>query len=279
MANTAKARGLGAELRELRKGAGLTVRGLEERLSFSRSTISRIERGDRVPSAEDLGAMLAIYNVTGKRRKELLQMAKDADQPNWTEIGDPGVPRQLAALLEFEREATRISMVSLNRVPGLLQTRAYARAVLETGGVDPENIENLVDVRMRRQEILRRPDPVDLLVFLDEAVLRRPVGGPEVMAAQLKQILSAMERENVLVQVLPFALGGHIGQDGSHVIYEFEKADPIVHLEHRRSSQFLDETADTKSFCELVDILRPKALSTSLSANLIRNYVDNVEGQ
>ncbi|MDA3627759.1 helix-turn-helix transcriptional regulator [Saccharopolyspora sp. WRP15-2] len=279
MAITAKARGLGAELRELRKEAGLTVRALEERLSFSRSTISRIERGDKVPSAEDLGAMLAIYNVTGKRRRELIQLAKDADRPNWTEIGDNGIPRQLAALLEFEREATRISMVALNRVPGLLQTRAYARAVLESGGVSSAQIETLVNVRMRRQEILRRADPVDLLVILDEAVLRRPVGGPPAMAEQLKQILAAVKADNILVQVLPFALGGHIGQDGSHVIYEFEKADPIVHLEHRRSSQFLDEVADTKDFCEITDTLRTKALSPSGSADLIAAYVDDLEEQ
>ncbi|MGW5645543.1 helix-turn-helix domain-containing protein [Saccharopolyspora sp. NPDC003752] len=277
MANTAKARGLGAELRELRKEAGLTVRGLEERLSFSRSTISRIERGDKVPSAEDLGAMLAIYNVTGKRRKELVQMAKDADEPNWTEIGDPGIPRQLAALLEFEREATRISMVALNRIPGLLQTRDYALAVLQSGGIPSEQIETLARVRISRQEILTRANPVELLVLLDEAALRRPVGGRAIMADQTRKLLKATETENVVVQVLPFDLGGHIGQDGSHVIYEFAKADPIVHLEHRRSSQFLDEVADTSDFRKVTDTLRELALSPSESAALITAYAADLE--
>ncbi|MCI2418908.1 helix-turn-helix domain-containing protein [Saccharopolyspora sp. K220] len=279
MANTAKARVLGAELRELRKQAGFTVRALEQRLSFSRSTISRIECGDKVPSAEDLGAILAIYQVTGARRNELIEAAKEADQPNWTEVGNPGIPRQLSALLEFEREATRIVDLSLVRVPGLLQTADYARTVFRTGGIPPERIEMLVAIRMGRREVLTKASPVDFLAFIDEAVLRRPVGGAEVMADQLRHILKMGDLDNVLVQVLPFELGAHIGQDGSHILLEFAKADPIVHLEHRRSGQFLDERADTTGFCELTSTLRTEALDVDQSAELIRSYLDDLEGR
>ncbi|MGW1682903.1 helix-turn-helix domain-containing protein [Saccharopolyspora sp. NPDC002376] len=277
MANTAKARGLGAELRELRKKAGLTVRALEERLSFSRSTISRIERGDKVPSAEDLGAMLAIYNVTGKRRRELIQMAKDADQPNWTEIGDTGIPRQLAALLEFEREATRISALALNRIPGLLQTKDYARAVLRAGGVPTDRTEMLTAIRAGRQEVLTTAPPVEFLALIDEVVFQRAVGGPSVMADQLRYVLEMAAAPNVTVQVIPLDAGAHIGQDGPHLLLEFAKADPIVHLEHRRSGQFLDEKADTKDFLDLTATLERQALSPSASAKLIKNYVADLE--
>lgn len=277
MANTAKARGLGAELRELRKKAGLTVRGLEQRLDFSRSTISRIERGDKVPSAEDLGALLAIFKVTGKRRKELVQQAQDADQPNWTEIGHPGIPRQLSALIEFEREATRISDVSLIRVPGLLQTKDYARTILRVGGIAPERIETLVTIRAGRQEVLTKNTPAHFLALIDEAVLRRIVGGPQVMVDQLERILKAAEGPNVSVQVLPFNIGAHVGQDGSHILFEFAKADPIVHLEHRRSSQFLDEAEDTTDFRDLTTTLQQQALSTKDSAKLIRRYIAELE--
>lgn len=277
MANTAKARGLGAELRELRKGAGLTVRGLEERLSFSRSTISRIERGDRVPSAEDLGAMLAIYNVTGKRRKELLQMAKDADQPNWTEIGDSGIPRQLAALLEFEREATRISALALNRIPGLLQTKDYARVVLRAGGVPTDRTETLTDIRASRQDVLFRTPPVEFLALVDEVALQRVVGGPSVMSDQLRYVLEAAAAPNVTVQVIPLDVGAHIGQDGPHLLLEFAKADPIVHLEHRRSGQFLDEREDASDFLDLTATLQRQALSPSSSAKLIAKYIADLE--
>ncbi|TDD54836.1 helix-turn-helix domain-containing protein [Saccharopolyspora elongata] len=277
MANTAKARVLGAELRDLRKQAGLTVRGLEERLNFSRSTISRIECGEKVPSAEDLGAMLAIYKVTGTRRDELVEAAKEADQPNWTEVGPTGIPRQLSALLEFEREATRISDLSLIRVPGLLQTADYARAVFRGGGVSPERIEMLVAIRMGRREVLTRASPVKFVALIDEAVLRRPVGGKEVMADQLRHILKTAELDTVTVQVLPFELGAHIGQDGSHILLEFAKADPIVHLEHRRSGQFLDKPEDTIDFRDLTATLQADALGADQSAALIRSYLDGLE--
>lgn len=278
MANTAKARVLGAELRELRKQAGLTVRGLEERLSMSRSTISRIERGDKVPGAEDIGALLALFNVTGDQRSGLIAAAKEADQPNWTEVGGPGIPRQLSALLEFEREATRISDLSLVRVPGLLQTADYARAVFRAGGIPPEQIEMLVAIRMGRREVLTRASPVTYLALIDEAVLRRPVGGNAVMADQLRYIVKVAESENVVVQVVPFELGAHIGQDGSHLLLEFAKADPIVHLEHRRSGQFLDELKDTAEFVDLTANLSAQALSADRSAEVIRSYADVLEG-
>lgn len=277
MANTAKARVFGAELRELRKQSGLTVRGLEERLSMSRSTISRIERGDKVPGAEDVGALLAIFNVTGDRRRELIAAAKEADQPNWTEIGGPGIPRQLSALLEFEREATRISDLSLVRVPGLLQTADYARAVFRAGGVPPEQIEMLVAIRMGRREVLTRDDPAAYLALIDEAVLRRPVGGNAVMADQLRSIMKMADSDNITVQVIPFELGSHIGQDGSHLLLEFAKADPIVHLEHRRSGQFLDELKDTAEFVDLTANLSAQALDVVRSVEMIRSYVDVLE--
>ncbi|MEB3371173.1 helix-turn-helix domain-containing protein [Saccharopolyspora mangrovi] len=278
MANTAKARVLGAELRELRKQAGLTVRRLEERLSMSRSTISRIERGDKVPGAEDIGALLAIFSVTGDRRTELIEAAKEADQPNWVEIGGPGIPRQLSALLEFEREATRISDLSLVRVPGLLQTADYARAVFRAGGVPPEQVEMLVAIRMGRREVLTRPAPVRYLALIDEAVLRRPVGGSAVMADQLRHIVKMAELENVTVQVIPFEFGAHIGQDGSHLLLEFAKADPIVHLEHRRSGQFLDELKDTTEFLGLTANLSAQAMNAERSAEVIRSCADLLEG-
>lgn len=279
MANTAKARGLGAELRELRREAGLTVRALEDRLNFSRSTLSRIERGNKVPTAEDLGALLAIYQVTGHRRAELVRKAQDAEQPNWTEIGHPGIPRQLSALIEFEREATHISMVALNRVPGILQTKSYARAVLCSGGVPNEEVETLASIRIGRQEILTRPDPVELLVVLDEAVLCRTVGGAATMAEQLDHLLAMSRADNVTIHVLPFSLGEHIGQDGSHVLCEFPKAEPIVHLEHRRSGQFLDEPEDTSDFREITGILRRQALDVEASAHLISTYRTDLEKQ
>lgn len=279
MANTAKARVLGAELRELRGETGLSVRGMEQQLAMSRSTISRIERGEKVPSAEDLGALLALYKVTGKRRKKLIEMAKDADQPNWTEVGHPGIPQQLSALIEFEREATRISVVAPSRIPGILQTRCYARAVMRSCGVPDNEVETLVSIRMGRQEALSRPDPAKLDVLLDESVLRRPVGGAAAMAEQLRQVAKVAAMTQVTVQVIPFSRGEHIGQGGHHVVYEFNKADPIVHLEHHRAGSFLDQPEDTSEFQQLTATLRELALDPDNSADLIADHISALEKQ
>lgn len=277
MANTAKARGLGAELRELRQEASLTVRALEQRLDFSRSTLSRIERGDKVPSAEDLGALLAVYGVTGDRRTELIRKAQDAGQPNWTEIGHPGIPRQLSALIEFEREAARISALALNRIPGLLQTKDYTRTILRSGGIPEEQIETLVSIRSGRQEILTRNNPVDFLAIIDEVALCRTVGTKSVMVEQLNHILHLGAAGNVTVQILPLSMGAHTGQDGPHVLFEFTKAEPIVHLEHRRSGQFLDEPEDTSDFRDLTATLQKQALTVDESAELLTSYLGELE--
>lgn len=277
MANTAKARSLGAELRELRQKAKLSVRALENQLDFSRSTVSRIERGEKVPAADEIGALLAIYGVDRARRAELLEMAEDASQPNWTEVGHPGIPRQLSALIEFENEATRISMVALNRIPGILQTRDYAQALLRAGGIPEQEVGALTTIRLGRQEILTRDKPVELSVLLDEGVLCRPIGGRTTMLEQLNKVLKTSTAENATVQVIPFSLGAHIGLDGSHVLYEFAKASPIVYLEHRRSGQFLDERKDTADFCDLTDKLRAQALNASESAELISAYAAELE--
>jgi transcriptional regulator with XRE-family HTH domain len=274
---TVRARGLGAELRELREAKKLTTREVAKHLDWSASTVSRTENGIRNISSEDVAALLVLYGVPGQERERLLALARESDQPGWWETQHSGLPSQLTALIGFESQATRIVDVQLVLIPGLLQTPEYARSVMTRTGVPDNEIENLVATRIGRQVVLSRPDPPDYLAIIDEAVLRRPTGGRAVMAGQLHHVVRMAERSNVTVQVVPFEEGAHEGLAGSFVMLGFAKARSIVHLEHRRSSLFLDEPDDVSPFVSGVDTLRDVAMSPSSSVEFIASIATDYE--
>jgi transcriptional regulator with XRE-family HTH domain len=276
---SARARGLGAELRDLRLGLGKTSRAVATSLGWSPSTLSRLENGLRGITVEDVAALLVVYQVTGAERDRLLALAREVDRPGWWETGLPGLPNQLTALIGFESQAERITDVGMLLVPGLLQTTEYARAVMVGGDVPAHEIEARVVTRLGRQALLSRPDPPELHVVLDESVLRRPVGGPPVMAAQLRHILTAAARPTITVQVLPSVLGAHLGTAGSFVLLEFAKAHAIVHLEHLRSSLFVDEPDDVTPFVHARDTLARQALDPAASADLLASLADEYQGR
>lgn len=274
---SARARGLGAELRDLRAGHSLTSRSVAAQLGWSPSTLSRLENGLRGISVEEVAALLVVYKVTGAERDRLLALARDIDRPGWWETGLPGLPNQLSALIGFESQASRIVDVAMLLVPGLLQTADYARAVMVDGGVAAHEVEPRVVTRLGRQTVLSRPDPPDLHVLLDEGVVRRPVGGPDVMAGQLRHIVALGRRPAVTVQVIPFGVGAHLGVHGSYVALDFEKSSSIVHLEHLRSSLFVDEPEDVRPFLDAVDTLAGQALDPTGSAEFLEAAADAYE--
>jgi transcriptional regulator with XRE-family HTH domain len=266
---TARARGLGAELRTLRKKAGLSTRTVAQQLRWSASTLNRIENGGRNTTSEDVSALLALYKVTGTERDRLLDLARTADHPGWWEVTNSKLPTQLTALIGFESEATHITYVDLSLMPGLLQIPEYARALLAGLGVATSEIETLVVTRLGRQAILSKPNPPHYLTIIDEAVLRRPIGGPQVMATQLRHIVTVSKRPNVTVQVIPFEHGAHVGLDGSYVMLNFARAQSLVHLEHKRSGIFVDEPGDVEVFTQTTEILRKTALDSAQSIEFI----------
>lgn len=255
-----RARGLGAELKELRGATGLSVRAVAERLGWTHSVVNRIELGKRKTTSEEVSALLVVYNIKGAERDRLIDLAREVGQPGWWETGQPGLPKQLPALIGFESTATRITDLSTVLVSGLLQTAEYTREVMLSGLVSPAEAETLVAMRLGRQAVLSKREPPTYLTIIDEAALRRHVGGPGVMADQLRAIVKASSRANVTVQVLPFDRGGHPGLDGAYLIMEFAKAPTIVHLEHKRSSLFVDEPEDVMPFVDATARLRQVAL-------------------
>ncbi|QUH05153.1 helix-turn-helix domain-containing protein [Saccharopolyspora erythraea] len=276
MSDTPRARALAKELRAARKAAGLTLRELSERVGWSESKLSRLETAQRGLKPAAMTVVLDALGVTGSERDHLLKMAREIKQPTWWEFGG-GLPTQLTELADAESRAVRITEVSEVLVPGLLQTREHSRALFAATGVEPERIEQRTAVRQVRQGILTKAEPVEYLVILDEAVLCRAVGGPKVMADQLRAMLKAAERPNITIQVVPFSAGAHTGLDGSFLILEFVRDRPIVHLEQRRSGAFLNDPDDVAPFFVARSNLQQAAMSPDETGDLIVAYAQRYD--
>lgn len=261
--------GLGAEIQALRTTSGMSTRVAAHQLGWSASTLNRIETGNREARRNEVEALLALYQVVGSERDRLLALVDAQDRAVWWEATDAAIPAQLSALVGFESQATTITDVETINVPGLLQTPDYTRALLLGHGLSMPDIETKIAVRLGRQARLRQQFPPQFIALVDEASIRRPIGGPSVMAAQLRHILRVARRPNIVVQVLPYELGAHPGMDGPYVLLTFTKARTIVHLEHKKSSLFLDKQESVETFVETTARLRALALDPIQSARLI----------
>lgn len=266
---TARIRSIATELRDLREKAGLTTRDAAQKVDMSPATLNRLENGTRAINPEEVSALLVAYDVVGMDRERLLKLSREANLPGSWQTNNGALPKELPALATFESEARAITHVSMLRIPGLLQTPDYTRAVMAATGVLGQDIETKVAARLGRQSILGKSNPPRYLAILDEAVLRRPIGGAEVMAEQLAHIISWSRCPHIDVRVFPFERGAHTGLDGTYVVLEFAKTRPIVHLEHKRSSQFVDEPEDVAPFHAATDMLLRTALGPADSRKFL----------
>lgn len=272
-----KARALGAELRECRVAAGVKQRELAKQLDVSYVTISRYETGARTPKPEDVAQVLATLGVAGSKYDELVDMARDADQPNWLDTGHTGIRRELTTLIEFERSAQRITDTATSVVPGLLQTSDYARAVL---GESSSDVDARVAMRVGRRDVLVRRDAPEFAAIIWEPALREPLGGYRTMADQLHHILWMAERPNITVCVLPAgSTRWHPAHAGAFILFEFPKSAPIVHVEHFNSSAFLHREKEVAGYQTAASTLRESAMSPEDSAGFIAKLKDEMEGQ
>jgi len=265
-------RRLGAELRRLREEAGLLIEQVAEELECSPSKISRLETGKGMPRIRDIRDMLTLYGIADvKIRDRLTKLAREGQRAGWWEkysdVLRSGAlrPDQLGTYIALESDATTMRIFQLAVVPGLLQTKEYAMTVLGAALIRPHrehDLGKLVELRMRRQEVLRRSvDPLRLHCVLDEAVLRRPVGGNRVMAGQLQALLTAAELPNITIQVLPFSAGVHPGISGSFAVLEFEDAadNDRVYVESHAGSMYLEEHGDLIAYRQLFDDVSNRA--------------------
>jgi transcriptional regulator with XRE-family HTH domain len=260
---TVQQRRLARVLRSLREGADLTIDQVAEKLELSASTISRIETAQVGVRPRDVRALLDIYEVAeGRQRDELVELArKSRHQPWWGEYRL--VPN--ASVVGFEDDAAFIRQFSALVLPGVLQTREYANAVIRAIRHDAvgEEIDQRLELRMHRQELLTREGAPDLWAILDEAVLRRLVGGPAVMREQLQRLIDVSALPNVTLQVLPFNAGPHAGMDGEFTIFSFsDPADPdLVFIENSGGDLYLERPDRTQRYRLIFSHLQAAALN------------------
>jgi transcriptional regulator with XRE-family HTH domain len=266
-------RQVGAELRRLRERAQRTVADVAGELGWSESKLSRIETAHTGVRQGDLEQLLAAYGVPDDVRARVRAIAGQSRQRAWWEAYGDALPNAYETYIGFEAEATSIFAYEAQVVSGLLQTAEYASAVTQADGVfdDPEVVGHRVAVRMARQAVLTREPPPPLWVILDEAVLRRPIGGPDVQRRQLLRLVEASERPVVTIQVLQFAAGAHRALAGSFTVLEFAGSSdhPLVYSEGMTGGVFRSKPEELRSYWMSFEALRAAALSPQDSVEFI----------
>ncbi|WP_405798073.1 helix-turn-helix domain-containing protein [Streptomyces sp. NBC_01506] len=272
---TVRRRRLGQELRRLREVKGMTAEEVAERLLVSQSKISRLENGRRSISQRDVRDLCGVYEVEDNRIVEsLMQMAKDSRQQGWWHaFGD--IP--YSVYIGLETDAASLRVYEPQVVPGLLQTRGYAEALI-TGALPetaPTDVEKRVSVRIRRQERINAPEqPLRLWAVIDESALRRVVGGKQLMREQLEFLVELSQLPHVTVQVLPFGMGAHPGISGHYAILEFPDAtdSSVVYIEGVTSDLYLEKANDVQKYSVMYEHLRAQALN----ADQTREFISDI---
>ncbi|MGI5167612.1 helix-turn-helix domain-containing protein [Spirillospora sp. CA-253888] len=280
-APTVRLRRLAGELARLRSDSGLTREDVAERTGINPATLYRIEYAHTRPQARTLRALLELYNVEEARRSELSILLKEASQRSWLHTLASSLPEHYASYIEFETAAKSVLNYECLFVPGLLQTEEYARAAVQgtLPGATREEIQNRVDVRMRRQAVLTGDDALQLWAIVDEAALRRVVGGAQVMREQLDRLVEMAELPNVTLQVVPFGAGAHPGMPGSFVVMQFpEPMGPdLVYIESQAGDLFLEEEVDTTRYTLVFEHLRAAAAAPNGSIALISEAAEALQ--
>ena len=275
---TVRERRLARALRHLREEASLTIEDVAEKLEISPSTVSRMETAQVGVRPRDLRFLLDMYEITDAARDQLLQIARERRQQQWwQEYADlPNI-----AVAGLEEDASTIWQYSTQLVPGLLQTGTYARAVLGAIRLDskPGDIDRRLDLRIHRQALLTRADAPEYWVILDEAVVRRQVGGPSVMAEQLGHLTEVARLPNVTLQVLPFTSGEHAGMDGEFTILHYrESSDPdVVYIENTGNDVYLENLEVTRRYNKIFDHLRAAAQNPGESIRTLGTIQSQLE--
>ncbi|MFC0038724.1 helix-turn-helix domain-containing protein [Actinomadura rayongensis] len=267
---TVRGRRLARELRKLREEQRLTLQDVADRLAWSRATVSRLETGQTRPKPDDIAALLDLYGVPSPDRDALLTLAREAGRRGWwTAYADVFAGSYVA----LEDDAAEIRTWDPQLIHGLLQTQDYSRAVITAGRLlaTREQIERRVDARKIRQAILDRTDAPRLHMIMDEGALRRPIGGHQVMAAQLDKLVKMGERSFVTVQVLPFSTMEHAGLDGRFTILSYsDPADPdIAYVEGTMGDVYVESSAEIAKHRDRFRRIEEAALTPEDSARLM----------
>ncbi|WP_340385210.1 helix-turn-helix transcriptional regulator [Streptomyces sp. SS7] len=269
---------LGSQLRRLREARGITREAAGYHIRASESKISRMELGRVSFKTRDVEDLLTLYGITDDmERQALVGLAREANVAGWWHSYSDVLPNWFPTYVGLEGAASLIRVYEVQFVHGLLQTEAYAHAVVSRGmkGASAADIDRRVALRLERQKYLVAENAPDLHIVLDEAALRRPYGDREVMRGQLQHLIEISERPNVRLQIMPFSFGGHSGESGSFTILGFPESDlkEVVYLEQLTSALYLDKHEDVAQYEHALKELQQDSPGPDESRDLLRGLI------
>ncbi|WP_053850668.1 helix-turn-helix transcriptional regulator [Streptomyces sp. NRRL B-24085] len=269
---------LGSQLRRLREARGITREAAGYSIRASESKISRMELGRVSFKTRDVEDLLTLYGITDEQeRASLLSLAREANVAGWWHSYSDVLPSWFPTYVGLEGAASLIRVYEVQFIHGLLQTEAYARAVVRRGmqGASEADVEKRVALRLERQKYLADDGGPEFHVVLDEASLRRPYGDRQVMRGQLQHLIDVSERPNVRLQIMPFGFGGHSGESGAFTILSFTESDltDVVYLEQLTSALYLDKREDVTQYEKAMKELQQDSPGPDESRDLLRGLL------
>jgi transcriptional regulator with XRE-family HTH domain len=277
---TVRRRRLGQELRQLREDADLTIEEVARRLEVSPAKISRIETARVSVRPRDVSDLLDQYQIYGMDRDNLLTLTREARQPGWWHSYSDVMSEGTDIWVGLETEAEAIRLYEVQLVPGLLQTPEYARAVLRAHYrlEQPGQIERRVKLRMARQQLVIEQNNIPIWAVLDEAVLRRHLGPPEIMQSQYRRLVRFSDENNITLQVLPFDAGVYSGVPAGFTIMQLPRPDPeVVVIEYRGGTLYIEQSADVTAHTQVFDRIRATAKSPEESITIISDIANKLD--
>jgi transcriptional regulator with XRE-family HTH domain len=278
---TMRRRRLAAELRQLRQTADMTIEEVAARLRWQPSKISRVETRKIGINTLDLRKLLDVYEITERARREaLIELARRATERGWWQAYGTAIPSEYATLIGLEEEASLIRSYQPELIYGLLQTEAYARAVIRSFRPSDisEQIDRRVEIRLARQQVLEHSDPPRLRIVLSEGALRRRVGSAEVMREQLLYLAARRDRSNLMIQVLPFSAGEHPAMAGPFTLLDFPEVFDLgaVYLENMASAMTLEKPSDLAMYADVFEQVQAQALGPQESRDMLKSLAEDL---
>ncbi|MFJ9819276.1 helix-turn-helix domain-containing protein [Streptomyces sp. NPDC101151] len=273
---------LGKRLQELREAAGLSREEAARVLRVASATVRRMEMAEVSLKIPYVQVLLSTYGVSDEEAAAFVRLAEEANQPGWWQRFHDVLPDWFSLYVSLEGAARIIRSYEPHFVPGLLQTEAYAREVMEAGTIGQtgaETVDRHVSLRMERQRLLERDDPPHLWVIMDETVLRRPVSGrPEVMRDQVDRLLEYGERDRVTLQLAEFAAGPHPGTYAPFTLFRFAEPElpDMVFTEYLTGALYLDSRPEVAAHLEVLDHMTARAASAQRTLKLLRDFRENL---
>ncbi|MBR7829587.1 helix-turn-helix domain-containing protein [Actinospica sp. MGRD01-02] len=267
---------LGTVLRKLREAGSVSMKEAGYHIRGTESKISRMETGKVSFKERDVADLLTLYGVTeAKEREQILNLVNEANTLGWWHTYSESLPNWFEAFVGLETAASIVRTYEVQYIPGLLQCPEYVRSVVRANrSLSQDEVERRVEVRVRRQDVLNRPGAPVFWAVLDEAALRRPMGGVESMVPQIEYLIEKADQPNITIQLLPFSVGAHAAEGGAFAMLRFAEQElpDVVYLEHLTGAQYLDRPEDVEQYARVMDRISVDALTPEDTLHALKQF-------